>query len=78
MVHFQDSFGSNLRKLVCVFCLIFLAAERVSANRCGCGVSLLPGWFSLSEGFFTDTQFLRGNESGFKDLENTWNKWTET
>lgn len=74
MVHFQDSFSSNLKKFVCVFFLIFLAMERVSANRCGCGVSLLPAWFSLSEWFFTDTQFLRGKESEFKGLENPWNK----
>lgn len=79
MVHFQDSLSSSMRKSVCMFGLIVLPVERVSAHRCGWGLSLLPGWFSLSEGFFAHTHFLcnRAKESDFKVLENTWNKWTE-
>lgn len=56
MARFQDWSSSSMRTFVCMFHLIFLAVERESANRCGdgcgCGLSLLPGWFSLSEGFF--------------------------
>lgn len=75
MVNFQDSFSSSsMRKFLSMFGLIFLAVERVSANRCGCGVSLLPGRFSLSEGFSptraSSTTYCRRKESDFKVLEN--------